>query len=209
MKFYDYVKAPSPRRVRIFMAEKGIEIETVQVDLMTGEQMNADFSTKNPWLTVPVLELDDGTCISEIGACCRYLEEAYPEPPLMGRDAKEKAVIEMWNHHMEVDGFMAGSEALRNYAKGMKGRALTGPHNYEQIPDLAERGKMRLANFFGDLDARLGDSKYIAGDAYTVADITALVTVDFAGWVKITPQDSQANLKRWYEDVSGRPSAKA
>ena len=209
MKFYDYVKAPSPRRVRIFMAEKGIEIETVQVDLMTGEQMNADFSTKNPWLTVPVLELDDGTCISEIGACCRYLEEAYPEPPLMGRDAKEKAVIEMWNHHMEVDGFMAGSEALRNYAKGMKGRPLTGPHNYEQIPDLAERGKMRLANFFGDLDARLGDSKYIAGDAYTVADITALVTVDFAGWVKITPQDSQANLKRWYEDVSGRPSAKA
>lgn len=209
MKFYDYVKAPSPRRVRIFMAEKGIEIETVQVDLMTGEQMNADFSAKNPWLTVPVLELDDGTCISEIGACCRYLEETYPEPPLMGRDAKEKAVIEMWNHHMEADGFMAGSEALRNYAKGMKGRALTGPHNYEQIPELADRGKARLANFFGDLDARLGESKYIAGDDYTVADITALVTVDFAGWVKITPQDNQTNLKRWYDDVSGRPSAKA
>ena len=209
MKFYDCTPAPSPRRVRIFIAEKGLEIETVQVDLMNKEQMNPDFMAKNPWLTVPVLELDDGTCISEIGACCRYLEEAYPEPPLMGRDPKEKAVIEMWNHHMEVDGFMAGSEALRNYAKGMKGRALTGPHDYEQIPELAERGKKRLGHFFADLDTRLGESEYIAGDSYSVADITALVTVDFADWVKVTPQDDQTNLKRWYAAVSARPSAKA
>lgn len=209
MKFYDCTPAPSPRRVRIFIAEKGLDIETIQVDLMTKEQMKPEFVAKNPWLTVPVLELDDGTCISEIGACCRYIEEAHPEPALMGSTPQEKAVIEMWNHHMEVDGFMAGSEALRNYAKGMKGRALTGPHDYEQIPELAARGKTRLTNFFADLDQRLGDSAYIAGDTFSVADITAMVTVDFAAWVKITPQEDQTNLKRWYDDVSNRPSAKA
>ena len=209
MKFYDFSLAPSPRRVRIFIAEKGLEIETVQVDLRAGDQLKPDFAKKNPWLTVPVLELDDGTCISEIGACCRYLEETFPEPPLMGRDAKEKAIVEMWNHHMEVDGIQAGSEALRNFAKGMAGRALTGPHGYEQIPALAERGKKRLGHFFEMIDQRLGESEYIAGKDYSIADITAMVTVDFAGWVKVAPLESQTNLKRWYDAVSARPSAKA
>lgn len=209
MKFYDFAAAPSPRRVRIFIAEKGIEIETIQVDLRAGEQLRPEFARKNPWLTVPVLELDDGTCVSEIGACCRYLEETHPEPPLLGRDAKEKAIVEMWNHHMEVDGIQAGSEALRNHARTMQGRALTGPHGYEQIPALAERGKMRLGHFFGMLDRRLGESRHVAGDGYTIADITALVAVDFAGWVKVVPQDGQTNLKRWYDEVAARPSAKA
>ena len=208
MKFYDCTPAPSPRRVRIFIAEKGLDIETIQVDLRNKEQMNPDFAKKNPWLTVPVLELDDGTCISEIGACCRYLEEVHPEPPLLGRDAKDKAIVEMWNHHMEVDGIQAGSEAFRNSTKAMVGRALTGPYDYEQIPALAERGKKRLANFFETLDKRLAESRYIAGDSYSIADITAKVTVDFAGWVKVAPLDSQTNLRRWYDEVSARPSAK-
>ena len=209
MKLYDFTKAPSPRMVRIFMAEKGVEMETIQVDLMTAEQMKPDFAVKNPWLTVPVIELDDGTCISEVSACNRYLEEVHPEPALLGRDAKEKAVVEMWNHHMFMEGFMAGAEALRNSAPPMKGRALAGPHNFEQIPDLAERGIIRLGHFMADLDARLGENKYVAGDSYSVADITALVVVDFAGWVKVTPQEDQTNLNRWYDEVNARPSAKA
>lgn len=209
MKLYDFTRAPSPRMVRIFMAEKGVEMETVQVDLMTAEQMRPEFAAKNPWLTVPVIELDDGTCISEISACCRYLEETHPEPPLLGRDAKEKALVEMWNHHMFQEGFMAGAEALRNSAPPMKGRALAGPRNFDQIGDLAERGVTRLGHFMEDLDSRLGESKYVAGDSYSVADITAFVTVDFAGWVKVAPQDNQTNLKRWYDEMNARPSAKA
>ena len=111
MKIYDFARAPSPRIVRIFMAEKGVEMKTIQVDLTSGEQMKPDFAAKNPWLTVPVIELDDGTCISEISACCRYLEEIHPDPLLLGCDAKDKALVEMWNHHMFQEGFMAVAEA--------------------------------------------------------------------------------------------------
>lgn len=209
MKFYDFSRAPSPRMVRIFMAEKGVEMEVIQVDLMSAEQMKPEFASKNPWMTVPVIELDDGTCISEISACCRYLEETHPEPPLMGRNATEKAVVEMWHHHMFQEGFMAGAEALRNSAPPMKGRALAGPHNFEQIPELAERGKVRLGHFMADLDARLADAAFVAGDAYSIADITAFVTVDFAAWVKVTPEDGHTNLKRWYDELNARPSATA
>ena len=134
MKLYDFTRAPSPRLVRIFMAEKGVEMETIQVGLMSGEQMKPEFAAKNPWLTVPVIELDDGTCISEISACCRYLEETNPEPPLFGSDAKDKALVEMWNHHMFQEGFMAVAEALRNSAPPMKGRGLAGPAPAAQGP---------------------------------------------------------------------------
>lgn len=209
MKFYDFARAPSPRIVRIFMAEKGVEMKTVQVDLTSGEQMKPDFAAKNPWLTVPVIELDDGTCISEISACCRYLEEIHPDPLLLGCDAKDKALVEMWNHHMFQEGFMAVAEALRNSARRMKGRGLTGSQNYDQIPDLAERGVARIGHFMEDLDVRLSKSKYVAGGKYSIADITAFVTVDFAGWVKVVPQDNQTNLKRWHDQMGARPSALA
>jgi len=209
MKFYDFARAPSPRIVRIFMAEKGVEMKTVQVDLTSGEQMKPDFAAKNPWLTVPVIELDDGTCISEISACCRYLEEIHPDPLLLGCDAKDKALVEMWNHHMFQEGFMAVAEALRNSARRMKGRGLTGSQNYDQIPDLVERGVARIGHFMEDLDVRLSKSKYVAGGKYSIADITAFVTVDFAGWVKVVPQDNQTNLKRWHDQMGARPSALA
>ena len=209
MKFYDFARAPSPRIVRIFMAEKGVEMKTIQVDLTSGEQMEPDFAAKNPWLTVPMIELDDGTCISEISACCRYLEEIRPEPLLLGCDAKDKALVEMWNHHMFQEGFMAVAEALRNSAPRMKGRGLTGSQNYDQIPDLAERGVARIGHFMEDLDVRLSESKYVAGAKYSIADITAFVTVDFAGWVKVVPQDNQINLKRWHDQMGARPSAMA
>ena len=206
MKFYDCKTAPSPRRVRIFIAEKGLDIETVEIDLRSGEHLSAEFRKINPHCTVPALELDDGTIVSEIPPICGYLEELHPEPNLMGNDAKERALIAMSDRFMELDGVMAVAEALRNRAKGMKGRALTGPVNYEQIPELAERGLARTRQFFADLDKRLGDSPYIAGERFTVGDITAFVAVDFAGWLKVTIADEQPNLRRWYDSIAARPA---
>ncbi len=209
MKLYDFALAPSPRRVRIFLAEKGVEIPTVQVNLRGREQLTPEFAEINPNCTVPVLELDDGTRIFESIAICRYLEAAYPEPPLMGVKAKEQGVIAMWEHRCEIEGFLAGAEALRNSAEGFKDRALTGPHDYAQIPALAERGLKRMGHFLDMLDERLGKSEYLAGPTYTVADITALVVVDFFGRMKVEIPESHANLKRWHDAVSARPSAKA
>jgi glutathione S-transferase len=193
----------------MFLAEKGVTLPTVQVDLRNGEHLQPEFGKINPWRTVPVLELDDGTRISEAVACCRYLEEVYPKPPLMGRDAREKAVIAMWNHHCEIDGFLAAAEALRNETKGMKGRALPGEVGYEQIPALAERGKARVRHFFEELNGRLGESPFVGGSDFSIADITAFVSVEFAGWNKLTPADDATHLRRWLETMQARPSAKA
>ena len=210
MKFYNFALAPSPRRVRVFMAEKGIEIPSVEVGLRDGEHLNSEFLKLNPWATVPVLELDDGTCISEAIAVCRYLESAYPEPPLMGRDAKEIGVIAMWEHRFEWDGYLAVAETLRNSSERMKDRAYTGAANFVQIPEVAERGRLRIQRFFELLDERCSDSPFVGGDTYSVADITALISVDFAaGALKITLPDNLAHAKRWHEVVSARPSAKA
>ncbi len=207
MKFYDCSTAPSPRRVRIFIAEKGIEIPTVNVDLGAEEQLKGAFAEINPWCTVPVLGLDDGTTISEATAVCRYLEEKFPEPRLMGTTPEERARVAMWDHIVEMDGFFAVAEAFRNSHPRYVGRALTGPVNVEQIPALAERGHERVARFFGMLDKRLGESEYIAGDRFSFADITALVAVDFSRILKTGLADSQSNAKRWHEQVSARPGA--
>ncbi len=209
MKLYDFEVAPNPRRVRIFMAEKGIEIPVVQVDLRNREQFTPEFRALNPWCTVPVLELDDGTAISEVCAVWRYLEETHPEPPLMGVDARDKAVVAMWEHRFEVDGIGAVAEAFRNAVKGFAGRALPGPVGYEQIPALVERGRRRVEHFFRMLDERLAENEFVAGSRFTVADITALVAVDFAGWIKMGLPDDHLHARRWYEAVSARASAKA
>ena len=137
MKFYDCKTAPSPRRVRIFMAEKGIELPTVQVDLRSGEQLSEAFIQVNPRCTVPVLELDDGTRLTDSLAICHYLESRYPEPNLMGRDAREQALVMNWHEQIMTEGFLAAAEALRNFAKGFANRALTGPGDFKQIPELA------------------------------------------------------------------------
>mgnify|MGYP001821774137 CR=1 FL=1 len=209
MKFYDCTTAPSPRRVRIFMAEKGIEIPTVQVDLRTGEQLSDAFRKINPRCTVPVLELDDGTCLNETLAICHYLESQYPEPNLMGRDAREQALVINWNEQVMFEGFLAGADALRNVAKGFANRALTGPKDFGQIPELAERGRARLEEFMAMLDGRLADSPYVALDRYTLADIGAYVCVDFAGWIKLPVLEQWRNIRRWHEELSARPSATA
>jgi glutathione S-transferase len=208
MKFYDCATAPSPRRVRIFLAEKGIGIPTVQVDLRGGEQFTDAFRVINPECTVPALQLEDGTVIADAVAICQYIEELHPDPPLIGATPQERAVVTALNRQIERDGFLAAMDALRNTATGLKGRALPGPHDYEQIPELAERGRKRLEHFFRDMEARLSGRVFVTGDRYTIADISALIVVDFAGRLKLAVPEQYANLRRWYAAVSGRPSAK-
>lgn len=209
MKLYDCTTAPSPQRVRIFLAEKGIDIPLVQVDLRDGEQLGDEFRKINPDCTVPVLALDDGSIISEIFAICQYLESRYPEPALMGRNPLEQATVSMWNAKVEQHGLQGLAEALRNRAKGMRDRALPGPLNYAQIPELAERGLKRAGAFFGRLDGQLTDKAFVAGDQFTMADITAYVMIEFAGWSRLSIADNQVHLQRWYNDVSTRPAMKA
>ncbi len=209
MKLYDCKTAPSPRRVRIFAAEKGIELERVEVDLAKGEQFSESFRKINPDCVVPALELEDGTCINEVSAICRYLESVFPEPPLLGSTPLEMATVIMWDTKVEQQGLAAMKDAFRNSAKGLKGHALTGPVSYEQIPQLAERGLKGVSVCLNSLNEQLDGREFIAGDFFSVADITAQVLVDFAAWMKIAIPDDASHLKRWYEAVSSRPSAVA
>jgi glutathione S-transferase len=209
MKFYDCATAPSPRRVRIFLAEKGISVPTVQVDLRNNEQLAPAFRAINPDATVPALELDDGTRINDAIGICVYFEAIHPQPPLMGESAEEKATITAWQREVERNGFYGVMEAFRNSVPGLKGRALPGPHDYEQIPALAERGRLRVMHFFAQMDARLAQSEFVTGPRYSIADITALVTIDFAGRAKLPLPENCGHLRRWHVQVSARPSAKA
>lgn len=207
MKFYDCQTAPSPRRVRIFIAEKGLDIETVEVDMRAGEQMGEAYRAINPNCTVPALVLDDGSTLLYTAGIRAYLEAAYPEPALLGRTPKEKAQVADLVWQIEIQGMIAIQEALRNSSPRMVDRALPGPVNYAQIPELAERGKARLQHFLNGVDAMIGDKPFVAGDAYTAADIDLLVTIDFAGWLKMGLPEGAANARRWYDSVKSRPSA--
>jgi len=209
MKLYDCTPAPSPRRTRILLAEKGIDVETVQIDLGAREQLGDDYRRINPRCTVPALVLDDGRTLTENVAIAHYLEEIHPQPPLFGKTAYERALVLEWNARIEQEGFLALAEAFRNSAKGFVDRALTGPVNYAQIPQLAERGLARAKVFKEILNARLAEQEFIAIQDFSLADITALVFADFAGWVKIPVSEEHPHLKRWYDVVSARPSAQA
>jgi glutathione S-transferase len=209
MKLYDYQLAPNPRRVRIFLAEKGITVPTVQVDLRAGEQFTPEFRSINPECTVPALEFDDGRRIAEVIAICLYFELAHPEPALMGVGAQDRAIVADWHHRIERQGFWAVGDAFRNSAPGLKGRALPGPDDYEQISALAERGLARTARFFEMLDRHLAGREIVASDRYTIADIMALVTVNFAARIKLTIPEGCSHLRCWHETVSARPSAAA
>jgi glutathione S-transferase len=195
--------------VRIFAAEKGIEIEKVEVDLGNREQFSPAFRAINPDCVVPVLELDDGTCISEVLAICQYFEEMFPDPSLFGRTPKQRAIAAMWNTKVEQQGLVAMRDAFRNSAKGLQGHAITGPVGAEQIPELAERGRQGVTTFFQRLEQQLGTNDFVAGTDFSIADITALVLIDFARWVKIDIPADAVNLRRWYDTVSSRPSASA
>jgi glutathione S-transferase len=209
MKFYDSAGAPSPRRVRIFLAEKGITVPTVQVDLRNGEQFSAGFRAINPDCTVPVLRLDDGTAISDAIAICVYFEAVRPLPALLGADPRAKAIVTAAQRRAEREGFQAVAEAFRNFTPGLQGHALTGPDGYAQIPALVQRGRTRVERFFAAMEATLADKPFVCGFDYSIADITTLVTVDFAKRIKLAIPEGSVHLRRWYDAVSIRPSAKA
>ena len=186
-----------------------MEIPTVQVDLAAKAQHAPDFGTVNPHRTVPVLELEDGTRFTNTAGICAYLEALHPEPALLGRTPEEKARIAQWGWRIENDGYMAVAEAFRNKAKGFVNHALPGPVAYAQIPELIDRGLRRTQQFFQDLDEVLAERAFIAGDQFSMADITTLVTIDFAKWMKQTLPESASHARRWYDTVNARPSASA
>ena len=210
MKLYQNAGSPNSRRVRIFLAEKGLSIPLIPIDFSKGEQHSDAYRAINSRRVVPTLVLEDGTAIGEVPAILRYLEEVHPEPPLSGTTPKTRALVAMWERRVELEGFASVMEAVRNAVPGLKSRAIAGPHDYEQIPALVERSKARVRNFYADFDARLADVPFVAGDQFSVADITAVVTVDFATKAAGLPVAEQhVALKRWYDFISVRPSMAA
>ncbi len=202
MKIYDSKMAPNPRRVRIFLAEKGVNVPYEDVNIGSADNRKPEFLAKNAFGGVPVLELNDGTYIAESVAICRYFEEIQPEPPLFGTDAQDRARVEMWNRRMELGLFNSSTSAFRNTHAFFKGR----------IPQVAEYGqvsKEAAIKSLQALDGFLADREFIAGDRYTIADVTALCGIAFGrvSGIRISPE--QKNLTLWHEALSARPSAKA
>ncbi len=203
---YDCATAPSPRRARILLAEKGIAHDTVQVDLVHGEQLGAAYRAINPQCTVPALRTEEGALLTDNAAIAAYLEAQYPQPPLMGVTPHEKAEIASWTWRVEFEGLMAIAETLRNGSPAMADRALPGPVNYAQIPELAQRGLVRVQQFFETLNERLAGREFLATDRFSLADITAVVAVDFARVVRVKPGEQHPELVRWRAAMAQRPS---
>jgi len=199
---YDSSFAPNPRRVRIFLAEKGVEVPIQQIDIGKAENRESPYIDKNPLAGLPMLELDDGTCIAESVAICRYFEEKHPDPPLMGVEAVDRAVVEMWNRRMEFEILQTIAGAFRHTNEFFKGRM-------NQVPEFGEACRVAAPAKLEWLDRELADRPFIAGPRYTIADITALCAIDFGRVSEIQIGPELKNLSRWYEAVSSRPSAKA
>ena len=203
MKLYDYKAGPNPRRVRIFLAEKGISVPLVHTDIVKREQKTPEFLAKNPIGSIPVLELEDGTCISESVAICRYFEELHPDPPLFGTTPLEKATIEMWLRRVELN-FMVPVGMVWIHGHPLTARLI------KQIPEAADQNRKRVHMGYKLLDDQLADHAFIAGDGYSVVDAVLLASLDFANGLVGVPYDPELkHLKRWHEAVSARPSADA
>lgn len=203
MKLFDGGRAPNPRRVRVFLAEKGIEVPLVPVDMGAMEHRGEAVRSRNPLQRLPVLELDDGTILTESVAICRYFEELHPEPPLFGQGALGKAVVEMWQRRMELNFMTSVAHAFRHIHPAMK------EWEVPQIPEWGEANKPKVVEFLRFLDGELAEREFIAGNAYSIADITGLIAVDFMKPARIQVPEDCANVLRWYKAVSSRPSAAA
>jgi glutathione S-transferase len=203
MKLYDGGRAPNPRRVRIFLAEKGITVPTEQVDLGKLQQRSEAYTAVNPMQRVPALVLDDGTVIAESIAICRYFEALQPDPPLFGRGALASALIEMWNRRVEFHLFLPVATVFQHLHPAMK--AMIDP----QVAAWGEANKPRVFDFLRFLDGELQNRSFVAGPDFSVADITALVAVDFMRVSKLAVPDDLVHVRRWHEAVSARPSAAA
>ena len=208
MKLYDG-QAPNPRRARIFIAEKDLDIPTEQIDILAGANLSDSFKTKSPLGLVPALELDNGTVLTEVPAMCRYLESQHPEPNLMGKGPMETAQIEAWKRFAEMSGMQAVGEYFRNANEMFDDRGLPGQTGIPRIEALIDRGERRIASFYDVLEKRLGESAYLGSDRFTIADITALCVVDFATFAQHGIPDKNQKTKRWHAGCSSRPSAQA
>ena len=203
MKLYDGGRAPNPRRVRIFLAEKGISVPTEQVDLGNLQQRSEAYTAINPLQRVPALVLDDGTVLTELLAICRYFEALQPDPPLFGKGALQSALIEMWNRRIEFHLYMPVSTVFQHLHPAMK--AMVDP----QVSAWGEANRPRIFDFLRFLDGELKSRPYVAGDNFTVSDILAMVAVDFMKVSKLAVPEELTDLRRWYASVAARPSASA
>ncbi len=208
MKLYDCQMAPNPRRARIFIAEKGLAIPNVEVSILEGANLKPEYLAINPWGTLPALQLDDGTVIAEAPCIFRYLETLHPEPNLLGRDAVETARIGAWERFAELNGIGAIGEYFRNQFEPLKDRALPGYSGVQTLPALVERGRQRTAWFYQQLERRLGETEYLAGDRYSAADITALCAVDFGNAIGLGIPEDCNEVRRWHAVVGARPGCK-
>lgn len=209
MKLYDCRMAPNPRRVRIFLREKELEIPMEEVSILDGANLKPEYLTVNPRGLLPTLELDDGTIIDEVPAICAYLEAQHPEPPLLGTTPLEKAQILSWERHMEFDGMHAVRDYFRNSFAPMADRGFPGRSGDPQIPALVERGKRGVGIYYDRLEKRLSESRFVGGDRFSMADITGLCVVDFAVFAGFAIPGTSVHTRRWHESVSSRPSAAA
>lgn len=202
MKLYDCETAPSPRKVRLFLKKKNIDLETIPIQLRQGEQFSDWYRQKNPNCTVPTLELANGTTLCESEAICRYLEEIYPDPPLFGRSAIERALVNEWLQRIDLEGYIPIANFIRNQSDIFKDRALPGPHPVAQIPALAQRGRDRAQQFFFTLNYALKkDSPWLVGDQLSVADLFAFVTLEFAQQCQLQPEAELPALEQWLENI--------
>jgi glutathione S-transferase len=202
MKLYDGGQEPEPRRVRIFLAEKGVSVPAERVEPDAPEHGSPHDGTHDPLEHAPGLELDDGTVITESMAICRYFEGIRPEPPLFGRGGREGALVEMWNRRVEHNLYEPVSAVFRHLDPAMSDHA-------DQVPEWGEANKPIVLNFLRRLDRELRERLFIVGDHYTVADITALVAIDFMEQARLVVPDDLVHVQRWYAQVSARPSASA
>ena len=202
MKIYDTRTAPTPRRVRMFLAEKGIDVDYVQVDIQKGENLSPEMRAKNPLGKIPILELDDGTCIAETDAICTYFEALQPDPPLMGKTPVEKGIISMWQRQVELAFMMQVGMCFQHTTGYFKDRMVP-------VPEYGEQAGINAAKYLSILERRLANNEYIAGDHFSIADITAVCAIDFARVVKIRIREDHTHLQRWYNAISQRASAQA
>jgi glutathione S-transferase len=209
LKLYHAISSPNSRRVRIFLAEKRLKPTLISVDLGAGEQHSEAYKAIYPRRMVPALVLEDGTTIGEVPAIMRYFDETFPETPLLGATSRDKGLVVMWERFAKLESFAAVMEGVRNRAERLKGRAIAGPHGYEQIPGLVDRSARRVKNFLTDLNERLEQVPFVAGERFSAADITALVTIDFAKALDISIPEGHRALTRWKDTVSTRPSISA
>lgn len=203
MKLFDGGRAPNPRRVRIFLAEKGISVPLVRIDMAALEHKKDAISSRNPLMRLPVLELDDGTIITETVAICRYFEELQPEPALFGKGALGKALTEMWQRRIELNLFAAVANAFRHIHPAMK------EWEIPQVPEWGEVNKPKAIDFLAILDRELAGREFAAGDAYSIADITGLCAIDFMKPARISVPEEFVHVRRWHQAIASRPSASA